>query len=109
MDTTTASTIFGDQENGALKSDQVSCYTFPVSICWGACLDGADVLASDWKYIPVRRLTRPRSLYRGASGRVQPNDGVGWADTSEERRRLSCSLFRKERVPRFMPRVARQM
>ena len=44
--------------------------TFPIlgHICWGArTLDGADQLASEWKYIPIRRLALfiEESLFRG--------------------------------------------
>ena len=49
-----------DLQNGALNPLGVNCLrTFPIygNICWGArTLDGADQLASEWKYIPIRRL-----------------------------------------------------
>lgn len=50
-----------DADNGILSPLGVNCIrTFPVygTLVWGArTLAGADVLESDWKYVPVRRLT----------------------------------------------------
>ena len=60
-----------DDENGELNQLGVNCLrAFPVigRIVWGArTLEGADRLASEWKYIPVRRtaLFIEESLYRG--------------------------------------------
>jgi phage tail sheath protein FI len=49
-----------DNENGELNPLGVNCLrTFPLvgRVVWGArTLDGADRLASEWKYIPVRRM-----------------------------------------------------
>ena len=48
-----------DQENGLLNPLGVNCLrSFPIigPVAWGArTLQGADALASDWKYIGVRR------------------------------------------------------
>jgi phage tail sheath protein FI len=70
-----------DLENGALNPLGVNCLrTFPVfgSVSWGArTLEGADQLASEWKYIPIRRLALfiEESLYRGTKWAVfEPND-----------------------------------
>ena len=50
---------------------------------WGArTLKGADVLASDWKYIPVRRLAYyiEESVVRGIKwATFEPNDQALWA------------------------------
>ena len=60
-----------DPENGDLNKIGVDCLrTFPLlgSVVWGArTADGADSAASEWKYIPVRRLALyiEESLYRG--------------------------------------------
>lgn len=68
--------------------------TFPVynSVLWGArTLDGADALASEWKYIPVRRLALflEHSLYRGLQWVVfEPNDEPLWANV-----RMSVTSF----------------
>jgi phage tail sheath protein FI len=52
-------------------------------VVWGArTLEGADVLASQWKYIPVRRLALfiEESLFRGTQWVVfEPNDEPLWA------------------------------
>jgi phage tail sheath protein FI len=64
----------------------VNCLrTFPASgtVVWGArTLQGNDQLASEWKYIPVRRtaLYIEESLYRGLQWVVfEPNDEPLWA------------------------------
>ena len=52
---------------------------------WGArTLRGADRLASEWKYLPVRRLALflEESLYRGTQWAVfEPNDEPLWAQS----------------------------
>jgi len=62
------------------------------TVCWGArTLMGADALASEWKYIPVRRLALfiEESLYRGTRFAVfEPNDALLWTQL-----RLSVSSF----------------
>jgi phage tail sheath protein FI len=75
-----------DGENGRLNPLGVNCLrTFPVygNIVWGArTLEGADKLASEWKYVPVRRtaLFIEESLYRGTKWVVfEPNDEPLWA------------------------------
>jgi uncharacterized protein len=53
------------------------------NVVWGArTLEGADILASQWKYIPVRRLALfiEESLFRGTQWVVfEPNDEPLWA------------------------------
>jgi len=53
------------------------------NLVWGArTLDGADARASEWKYIPVRRLALylEESLYRGSQWAMfEPNDERLWA------------------------------
>ncbi len=75
-----------DAENGELNPLGVNCLrSFPVvgRVVWGArTLQGADQLASQWKYIPVRRtaLFLEESLYRGTKWVVfEPNDEPLWA------------------------------
>jgi phage tail sheath protein FI len=84
-----------DLQNGALNPLGVNCLrTFPVysHICWGArTLDGADQLASEWKYIPIRRLALfiEESLFRGTKWVVfEPNDEPLWAQI-----RLNVGVF----------------
>jgi uncharacterized protein len=75
-----------DDENGELNPLGVNCLrSFPVygRIVWGArTLRGADALADQYKYIPVRRtaLYIEESLYRGLKWVVfEPNDDRLWA------------------------------
>jgi uncharacterized protein len=75
-----------DAENGQLNPLGVNCLrSFPVygNVAWGArTLEGADQLASEWKYLPVRRLALflEESLYRGTQWVVfEPNDEPLWS------------------------------
>jgi phage tail sheath protein FI len=75
-----------DLENGVLNPLGVNCLrTMPGAgpVVWGArTLQGADILSSDWKYIPVRRLALyiEESLYRATRWAVfEPNDEPLWA------------------------------
>jgi phage tail sheath protein FI len=105
--------LLTDQENGALNPIGVNCLrNFPVysNICWGArTLDGADVLASDWKYVPVRRLTLflEESLYRGTKWVVfEPNDEPLWAQVRLNLGAFMQDLFRKGAFQGSSPREA---
>ena len=68
--------------------------TFPASgnIVWGSrTLRGADQMADEWKYIPVRRTAMfiEESLFRGTQWVVfEPNDEPLWAEI-----RLSIGAF----------------
>jgi uncharacterized protein len=75
-----------DAENGVLNPLGLNCFrTFPIygPVLWGArTLVGADALANQWKYVPVRRtaLFLESSLYQGTQWVVfQPNDERLWA------------------------------
>jgi phage tail sheath protein FI len=75
-----------DLENGELNPLGINCLrTMPAAgrIVWGSrTLQGDDRLASEWKYIPVRRtaLYIEESLYRGTQWVVfEPNDEPLWA------------------------------
>lgn len=75
-----------DGENGVLNPLGINALrSFPIygPICWGArTLFGADQLADDYKYIPVRRyaLFLEESLFRGTQWVVfEPNDEGLWA------------------------------
>jgi uncharacterized protein len=75
-----------DGENGQLNPLGVNCLRNLPGIglvSWGArTLAGADALASEWKYIPVRRLALfiEESLFRGTQWVVfEPNDEPLWA------------------------------
>ena len=84
-----------DAENGVLNPLGLNCLrSFPVygNVCWGArTLRGADALADEWKYVPIRRLALfiEESLYRGTKWAVfEPNDEPLWA-----RLRLNVGVF----------------
>jgi uncharacterized protein len=84
-----------DPENGQLNPLGLNCLRkFPVygSVIWGArTLAGADALASQWKYVPVRRMALflESSLYEGLQWAVfQPNDVPLWSAI-----RLNVSSF----------------
>ncbi|MBI3900058.1 MAG: phage tail sheath family protein [Gammaproteobacteria bacterium] len=75
-----------DAANGRLNPLGLNCNrSFPTfgNVVWGArTLAGADMLSSDWKYVPVRRLALflEESLYRGTQWIVfEPNDEPLWA------------------------------
>ncbi|OQX18474.1 MAG: hypothetical protein BWK76_07405 [Desulfobulbaceae bacterium A2] len=91
-----------DQENGIVNPLGLNAIrSFPVqgSVVWGArTLQGADVLASEWKYIPVRRLTLyiEESLYRGTQWVVfEPNDEPLWAQIRLNVGAFMMGLFRR--------------
>ena len=84
-----------DAEQGPLNSMAVNCLrTFPTygHVVWGArTLQGADELASEWKYIAVRRLALflEESLYRETQWvAFEPNDEPLWAKI-----RLNVGVF----------------
>jgi len=75
-----------DLENGVLNPLGLNCFrTFPVygPVLWGArTLVGADALANQWKYVPVRRMALflEESLFRGTQWVVfEPNDEPLWS------------------------------
>jgi phage tail sheath protein FI len=87
--------VTGDAEHGALNRLGVNVLrAFPVygRVVWGArTLNGADVQASDWKYVPVRRLALflEESLVRGSRWAVfEPNGAQLWSQL-----RLSIGAF----------------
>lgn len=78
--------LLTDAENGLLNPRGVNCLrSFPGTgfVAWGArTLAGDDQLASEFKFIPVRRtaLFIEESLYRGTKWAVfEPNDEPLWA------------------------------
>ncbi|MBX6323774.1 MAG: phage tail sheath family protein, partial [Rhodospirillaceae bacterium] len=90
-----------DLENGVLNKLAGNCLRkFPGgSVCWGArTLDGFDDNASEWKYIPVRRLALflEESLYRGTKWVVfEPNDEPLWAKIRMNLNAFMMGLFRQ--------------
>jgi hypothetical protein len=91
-----------DAQNGTLNPLGINCLrTFPVygSICWGSrTLVGSDLMASEWKYIPVRRLALflEESLFRGTKWVVfEPNDEPLWAKIRLNLNAFMMGLFRQ--------------
>jgi Bacteriophage tail sheath protein len=91
-----------DLENGLLNPLGVNCLrAFPIvgPVVWGArTLQGADVLTSQWKYVPVRRtaLMIEESLYRGTKWVVfEPNDERLWGQIRLNVGAFMQSLFKQ--------------
>lgn len=102
-----------DGENGQLNRLGVNCLrTFPVAgnVVWGGrTLEGADALASEWKYIPVRRtaLFIEESLYRGTQWVIfEPNDEPLWAQIRLNVGAFMHNLFRQGAFQGSSPRDA---
>lgn len=105
--------VLTDPENGTLNPLGVNCLrTFPVigTVSWGGrTLDGADVLGSEWKYLPVRRfaLFLEESLYRGTKFAVfEPNDEPLWAQIRLNIGAFMQTLFRQGAFQGQTPRDA---
>src|SRR5215475_8862493 len=83
-----------ESESVAVSALGINCLrTFPTgTLVWGArTLEGADQSASEWKYIPVRRVALfiEESVYRGTQWAVfEPNAELLWAQI-----RLSVGAF----------------
>ena len=91
-----------DMQNGVLNPLAINCLrTFPVygPLSWGTrTLVGADVQASEWKYIPIRRLALliEESLFRGTKWVLfEPNDEPLWARIRLNVGNFMMSLFRQ--------------
>jgi phage tail sheath protein FI len=91
-----------DAENGELNPLGVNCLrAMPAAgrVVWGArTLQGDDRLASEWKYVPVRRtaLFIEESLYRGTHWVVfEPNDEPLWAQIRLNLGSFMHNLFRQ--------------
>lgn len=102
-----------DSENGQLNPLGINCLrSFPVSgrVIWGArTLRGADQLADEYKYVPVRRtaLFIEESLYRGTQWVVfEPNDEPLWAQIRLNVGAFMQGLFRQGAFQGKTPREA---
>lgn len=102
-----------DVQNGVLNPVGLNCLrTFPVSgnLVWGArTLAGADLLASEWKYLPVRRLALfiEESLFRGTQWVVfEPNDDPLWSQIRLNVGAFMQNLFRQGAFQGSSPRDA---
>jgi phage tail sheath protein FI len=106
-------TVLNDAQNGSLNVKGVNCLrSFPVygNVVWGArTLAGADEQGSDWKYVPVRRLTLyiEESLYRGTKWVVfEPNDEPLWAQIRLNVGAFMDTLYRQRAFQGASPRDA---
>jgi hypothetical protein len=99
---TALSVSLTDAENGRLNPLGINCLrAMPAAgrVVWGArTLEGDDRLASEWKYIPVRRMALfiEESLYRGTQWVVfEPNDEPLWAQIRLNVGAFMQTLFRQ--------------
>ncbi len=102
-----------DGENGRLNPIGINCLrTFPVigSVVWGArTLRGADLLADEYKYVPVRRfaLFLEETLFRGTQWVVfEPNDAPLWSQIRASIGAFMQDLFRQGAFQGQTPRDA---
>lgn len=102
-----------DPENGQLNPLGVNCLrSFGVAgrVVWGSrTLRGADQLADEWKYVPVRRtaLFIEESLFRGTKWVVfEPNDEPLWAQIRLNVGAFMHNLFRQGAFQGSTPREA---
>jgi phage tail sheath protein FI len=102
-----------DGENGELNPLGVNCLRIRPAVgpvVWGArTLQGDDRLASEWKYIPVRRMALylEESLYRGTQWVVfEPNDEPLWAQIRLNIGAFMQGLFRQGAFQGKTPREA---
>jgi uncharacterized protein len=102
-----------DAESGALNPIGINCLrTFPVigTVVWGArTLRGADVLADEYKYVPVRRLALflEETLFRNTQWVVfEPNDEPLWAQIRFSIGAFMQDLFRQGAFQGTTPRDA---
>jgi phage tail sheath protein FI len=106
-------TVLTDPESGDLNQLGINCLrNFPVygNICWGArTLFGSDQMASEWKYIPVRRtaLFIEETLYRGTQWVVfEPNAEPLWAQIRMNIGSFMHGLFRQGAFQGTTPKEA---
>jgi uncharacterized protein len=102
-----------DPENGTINPLGLNAIrSLPVygHVAWGArTLHGADQMASEWKYIPIRRtaLYIEESLYRGTQWVVfEPNDEPLWSQIRLNVGAFMHSLFRQGAFQGLSPREA---
>ncbi len=102
-----------DQENGMINPLGINCLrSFRITgrVVWGArTLRGADQLADEYKYVPVRRLALniEESLFRGTQWVVfEPNDEPLWAQIRLNVGAFMHNLFRQGAFQGQSPREA---
>ena len=102
-----------DPQNGVLNPaglNALRSFDIPGNIAWGArTLMGADLLASDWKYVPVRRtaLLIESSLFDGLQWAVfKPNADPLWLEIRGAVTAFMQGLFRQGAFKGISPRDA---
>jgi phage tail sheath protein FI len=102
-----------DAEIGELNPLGVNCLRATPDVgltIWGArTAEGGDQLASEWKYLPVRRtaLFLEESLFRGSQWVVfEPNDASLWAQIRLNMTAFMGTLFRQGAFAGTTPREA---
>lgn len=102
-----------DDENGTLNPLGINCLrVMPAAgrVVWGArTMKGADRLANQWKYLPVRRtaLYIEESLYRGTQWAVfEPNDEPLWSQIRLNVGAFMQDLFQKGAFQGSTPKEA---
>ncbi len=102
-----------DAENGTINQLGLNAIrSLPIftNVVWGArTLVGSDAQASEWKYVPVRRLALfiEESLFRGTQWVVfEPNDEPLWAQIRLNVGAFMHSLFRQHAFQGTSPRDA---
>ena len=102
-----------DDDNGGLNPLGINCLRiFPLvnAVVWGSrTMDGADALASEWKYVPVRRtaLFIEESLFRGLKWVVfEPNAAPLWAQIRLNVGAFMQNLFKQGAFQGTTPREA---
>jgi len=102
-----------DEENGVLNPLGINClrtFSEKGNVVWGArTLRGADYLADEYKYIPVRRtaLFIEESIYRGTQWAVfEPNGASTWAKIRSGIGAFMNDLFRQGAFQGAAPREA---
>ncbi|WP_343519449.1 phage tail sheath C-terminal domain-containing protein [Sphingomonas sp.] len=105
--------VLSDPQNGVLNPvglNALRSFDIPGNVAWGArTLMGADLLASDWKYIPVRRtaLFIESSLFDGLQWAVfQPNADPLWLEIRGAVTAFMQRLFRQGAFKGTSPRDA---
>jgi phage tail sheath protein FI len=105
--------VTADGDSALLNPLGINCLrTFPQAgvVVWGArTLRGADTLADDYKYVPVRRfaLYLEESLYRGTQWVVfEPNDEQLWSQIRTSLGSFMQDLFRQGAFQGRTPREA---
>lgn len=105
--------VLNDRENGVLNPLGINCLRnlrVYGNICWGGrTLAGADANASEWKYVPVRRLAYylEESLFRGLHWVVfEPNDEPLWAQIRLNVGAFMNNLFKQGAFQGTSPREA---